>query len=82
MLLKLLSMPIRGPFDAALWVAGKIQEHAETELHDPAAIKQALDALERALEAGHIDDETFDREEDILLARLAAAPGRREGVGP
>jgi hypothetical protein len=71
----LLSLPVSGPMRGALWIASKIHEAAEAEHTDPAAIRHALRDLEAALEAGEIDEESFEAAELELLSRLSA--GRR-----
>lgn len=83
-LLRLLSLPIRAPFDAALWIAQNVHDAAEAERNSPAALKARLDELERALDAGRITEEEFDAEEADLLMWLrnrGAAPGAADG-GP
>lgn len=76
LLTKLITLPVAGPMRGALWVAGRVHDAAAAELNDPAAIRAALMALEEKLEAGEIDEETYEAEEEILLDRLEAArPG-------
>ncbi|MGW7367022.1 gas vesicle protein GvpG [Streptomyces sp. NPDC054841] len=58
--------PVRG----VAWVMERVLEAAENEYYDPAPIQRELAELEAELEAGHIDEETFDRREDELLDRL------------
>ncbi|MFF0291602.1 gas vesicle protein GvpG [Streptomyces sp. NPDC005262] len=58
--------PVRG----VAWVMERVVETAENEYYDPAPIERELAELERALLAGDIDEETFDRREDELLDRL------------
>jgi hypothetical protein len=71
LLSRLLTAPVSLPVSGALWVAAKVAECAETELTDPATIRQALDALERDLLAGRITEDAFEEAEADLLARLA-----------
>ncbi|MEO0820319.1 MAG: gas vesicle protein GvpG [Pseudomonadota bacterium] len=78
-LLRLLSLPIRGPFDAAMWIAGSVREAAMREYTDPATVKSTLDALERALEAGEITEAQFDAMEEQLLERLELHRREEEG---
>lgn len=68
----LLLAPVRSPLTSTLWIAAKLVEAAESELNDPATIKRTLKALEAALEAGEIDEESYEREEAVLLARLVS----------
>ncbi|MFB7308520.1 gas vesicle protein GvpG [Streptomyces sp. NPDC058232] len=58
--------PVRG----VAWVMERVVETAENEYYDPAPVERELAELEKALLAGDIDDETFDRREDELLDRL------------
>ncbi|MER5688240.1 MULTISPECIES: gas vesicle protein GvpG [unclassified Streptomyces] len=58
--------PVRG----VAWVMERVVETAENEYYDPAPVERELAELERALLAGDIDEETFDRREDELLDRL------------
>ena len=70
--MRLLTLPVSGPIAGALWVADRVREAAEAETSDPAAIRRALVALERALEAGEIGEEAYDAREAELLDRLEA----------
>ncbi|WP_406386822.1 gas vesicle protein GvpG [Streptomyces sp. NBC_01618] len=65
--------PVRG----VVWVAEKLNDAAERELHDPGVLRAQLALLNRELEDGDISLEEFEREEERLLARLHAAE-----VGP
>ncbi|ATW51305.1 gas vesicle protein GvpG [Streptomyces peucetius] len=58
--------PVRG----VVWVVDRVREAAEDEYYDPAPVHRALAELEAQLNAGEIDEETFDRREDELLDRL------------
>lgn len=76
LLRKLLLAPVTAPLDGALWVTMKVAEAAEQEFLDPAAIRRQLDQLERALDRGEIDEDTYDTLEDALMTRLAMAAER------
>lgn len=65
----LLTWPI-APVRGVAWVAEQVRFEAERELHDPAAIQQALDSLDAQREAGLVDDDEADRIEEELLQRL------------
>ncbi|MFC9617456.1 gas vesicle protein GvpG [Streptomyces sp. NPDC056938] len=65
--------PVRG----SLWVMEQVLTEAERQYYDPAAVRAALARLEERLEAGEIDDATFDRLEDELLDRLEAGRSHR-----
>lgn len=65
----LLTWPI-APVRGVAWVAEQVRAEAERELHDPAAIQQALDSLDAQREAGLVDDDEADRIEEELVQRL------------
>lgn len=73
MLGTLLLLPLRGPLDATLWVAGRIGEAAERQWNDPAALRAALAAAEQRLLAGELSEAEYDALETELLERLRAA---------
>ncbi|MEU5716115.1 gas vesicle protein GvpG [Streptomyces sp. NPDC020403] len=60
--------PVRG----VIWVAEKVNDAADRELHDPHVIRAQLAALNQELEDGTISPEEFEREEEELLDRLHA----------
>ncbi|MFF3728131.1 gas vesicle protein GvpG [Streptomyces erythrochromogenes] len=65
----LLTLPV-APVRAVTWVAQRVVDKAEEEYYDPAPVWRCLAELEQQLVSGEIDQETFDREEEILLDRL------------
>jgi len=69
--------PVRG----VVWVVERVKEAAEQEYYDPAPVERELAGLEKALLAGEIDEETFDRREDELLDRLDEIRARAQGGG-
>ncbi|MFC8343688.1 gas vesicle protein GvpG [Streptomyces sp. NPDC057280] len=58
--------PVRG----SAWVIRQVLSEAERIYYDPATVRAELARLEERLEAGEIDEEEFDRQEDELLDRL------------
>ncbi|MFJ9038790.1 gas vesicle protein GvpG [Streptomyces sp. NPDC102406] len=68
--------PVRG----SMWVLDQVVAEAESQFYDPSAIQAQLAALEKQLEEGAIDEETFDRMEDELLDRLEASRNRQTGA--
>ncbi|QKW09989.1 gas vesicle protein GvpG [Streptomyces sp. NA04227] len=58
--------PVRG----VTWVAERLVDAAEKELHDPAVLRARLGALHEAYESGEIGSEQFEREEERLLDLL------------
>jgi len=71
----LLTLPVSGPMQGSLWLARKIHETAESEINDPVAIRRALGSLEADLEAGRIDEATYDAAEEVLMTRLERGQG-------
>jgi hypothetical protein len=67
--------PVRG----SGWVIRQVLNEAERLYYDPSAVRAELARLEERLEAGEIDEEEFDRQEDELLDRLEI--GLRGGAG-
>ncbi len=68
----LLLSPVKGPVDGTVWIARKINEAAERELNDPAALRKALRGLEEQLLSGEITEDEYDRAETEILERLKA----------
>lgn len=68
-LLKLLAFPLTGP----LWVAQVVQQEAERQLYDEDSIRAQIDDLQQRHQAGEIDDETLERQEEALFERLLDA---------
>ncbi|MFE2009971.1 gas vesicle protein GvpG [Streptomyces sp. NPDC059491] len=66
---KLFTLPL-APVRTVVWAARRVADQAEAEYYDPAPVMARLAELERLLVSGEIDQETFDREEDLLLDRL------------
>lgn len=71
----LLTLPL-APVRGVIWVAEKVDDAAQRELHDPGVIRAQLAALNQELEDGTIGRAEFEREEDELLDRLFTAPVR------
>ncbi|MFC9948410.1 gas vesicle protein GvpG [Streptomyces pratensis] len=68
----LLLLPL-APVRGVIWVADKVHDAADRELHDPGVIRAQLAALNQELEDGNVSLEEFEREEEELLDRLYAA---------
>lgn len=68
----LLTLPL-APVRGTIWIAEQILEQAEAELNDPGAIREQLESIEAAREAGEISEEEAAAAEDLLLERLIAA---------
>ena len=65
----LLTLPL-APVRGVAWVAEKVAEQAELELYDENRIMGELAELERATDAGELDEQQFNRYVDELLERL------------
>jgi hypothetical protein len=69
-------MLLTAPFKGLLWVARQVADAVDEErAAERDAIRNRLTALHHALEAGEIDEATFDAEETVLLDRLDALEG-------
>jgi hypothetical protein len=74
----LLGLPVAGPLLGLGWLARRIAEAADREMYGPEAVQAALLALERRLDAGELDLESFEAEEVRLLAILQEPPGAQD----
>jgi hypothetical protein len=72
-LLKLLTFPVSLPLSGGTWVLRTVLTEAERRYYDEAAILEEMAQLERQLETGEIDDQSFDEREEALLERLLEA---------
>ncbi|MEV1040209.1 gas vesicle protein GvpG [Streptomyces sp. NBC_01732] len=79
LLTQLATLPL-APVRGVAWVMERVVEAAENEYYDPAPVERELAALERALVAGEIDEQTFDQREDELLDRLDEIRAHVQGV--
>ncbi|MGW1493224.1 c-type cytochrome biogenesis protein CcmI [Streptomyces sp. NPDC002402] len=61
--------PVRG----VVWIAEQVEEVAERELSDPEVIRQRLEEVEIARDAGEITDEEAAEQEAELVRRLMAS---------
>jgi hypothetical protein len=69
LLKEVLLLPL-APVRFTKWTVGQVVDAAERERRDPAAIRGELAELSRAVDAGEISYEEFDRREDYLLDLL------------
>ena len=61
--------PVRG----VTWLAERIQEQAESEMYDPAAIRRQLEEVDEARQSGDLpEDEAAELEEQLLQMLLEA----------
>lgn len=70
-----------GLFGAVMWIAGKLRDKADAELHDDAPVRKAMVDLYRQLEAGTIGEAEFELREAELVERLEEIRVAR-GDGP
>jgi hypothetical protein len=76
---QLVTLPL-APVRGVSWVVDRVLDAAEQEYYDPAPVERELAELEKALLAGEIDPETFDRLEDELLDRLEEIAAHRRNA--
>ncbi len=81
-LFKLLAFPVSLPLDGLGWIGAQVSEAVEAQWNDPARIEAALLRLEQRLDAGEIDEPTFEAAESDMLAELHAIRARRRAVAP
>lgn len=68
-------LPLRG----VVRLAELLEDEAQRQLSDPAAIRAQLGALDAALAAGEITRAEHERLQDQLVARLLNSSGRSDG---
>jgi hypothetical protein len=66
------------------WLALRIQERADIELHDESSIRAALLELEESRATGELSSEEIEAAEDLLIERLLGIRGvvHEEGRRP
>ncbi|MGA4952856.1 gas vesicle protein GvpG [Streptomyces lydicamycinicus] len=79
LLSQLATLPL-APVRGVAWVMERALEVAENEYYDPEPVERELAELERALLAGDISEEAFDRREDELLDRLDEIRAHAQGT--
>ncbi|MFF5717992.1 gas vesicle protein GvpG [Streptomyces buecherae] len=77
----LLTLPF-APVRGTAWVINQVVTAAERQAYDPQPVRERLAALVAEREAGHIDEEEFDRREDELLDLLEWYEYRQRQLGP
>lgn len=81
LLAKLLSLPVTAPTNALMSVLRAIRDEVDKEHQNPDSLRRQLVELQALLEAGEIDEATYDElEEDLLdaLERLHLASAEDE----
>ncbi|GAA2585913.1 gas vesicle protein GvpG [Streptomyces tubercidicus] len=79
LLSQLATLPL-APVRGVAWVMQRTLDAAEQEYYDPEPVERELAELERALLAGEISEEVFDRREDELLDRLDEIRAHAQGT--
>ena len=77
-LLKSLVLLPLAPVRGVIWVAERVAETADRELHDPANIYGQLEELALALDTGAIDQDQYETAEAELLERLGISAASSE----
>lgn len=72
LILDLLTLPVLGGPRLVRWLATKTAEEAERELLDEGSVRAALLELQQRYDAGDIQEDEYDRQEQALLQRLNA----------
>jgi hypothetical protein len=75
LLFRLPFLPLRG----FIRLGEVIQEQAEQELHDPAAVRRQLEDAEEARVSGEISDEDLAQVEGEAAGRVLATPRNSSG---
>lgn len=74
----LLGLPL-APVRGVLWVSERVAEEAERVYYDPNRIRDELEELARARDAGEIAEEEYLEREDALVRRLTGRQGGDHG---
>jgi hypothetical protein len=67
----LLTLPL-APVQGVAWIAERLAETADCELHDPAVVRAQLAALNEDFDNELMSAEEFEKQEERLLDRLEA----------
>ena len=70
----LLGLPL-APVRGVVWLAGQIQEQAESQYYDPARIRAELERVDEARRSGELTEDECTELENELLARLMTRRG-------
>ncbi|TQK42647.1 gas vesicle protein GvpG [Streptomyces sp. SLBN-118] len=76
----LLTWPL-APVRGVVWIAERVEDVAERELSDPDVIRQRLEEVDIARDAGEITDEEAAQQEAELVRRLMASRFPDGGMG-
>ena len=70
MITDVLTFPFTGPLKGVTWIAGKILEQAQLQMPSERTVRRDLTELQLKMDLGEIDEEEFERQEDLLLQQL------------
>jgi len=70
--LKVVSLPVTGPYQSAKWMFEKIQEEVEGEQTDEERVKSRLMELQLRYEIGEIEEEQYLEQEELIMEDLSA----------
>jgi len=68
------------PIKLTLWLGKKLEETAHAELTDESGIHEELLNLQMRYEIGEVSEETYDKEEALLMERLEAIRKMKEDM--
>jgi hypothetical protein len=78
LLFRLPLMPLRG----VIRLGEVLQDQAERELHDPAAVRRQLEEAQQARASGELSDEDVAQVEEQAVGRLSSPPGGASPSAP
>jgi len=70
--LKVVSLPVTGPYQSAKWMFEKIHEEVEGEQTDEERVKSRLMELQLRYEIGELEEEQYLEQEELIMEDLAA----------
>lgn len=70
--LKVVSLPVTGPYQSAKWMFEKIHQEVEGEQTDEERVKSRLMELQLRYEIGEIEEEEYLEQEKVIMEDLAA----------
>jgi len=70
--LKVVALPVAGPYQSAKWMFEKIQEEVEGEQTDEERVKSRLMELQLRYEIGEIEEEQYLEQEELIMEDLSA----------
>ncbi|MFI7618643.1 gas vesicle protein GvpG [Nonomuraea terrae] len=68
----ILTFPVSAPLRGLVWLAERIQDQAEMELHSPTSVRRRLEEIEEARRAGEISEEEERQAVEEVLQRVTA----------